>query len=125
MISWRPQRLASAMVLLTVGSCLSGAVLLGLRKRPTMLIRFRNIAPFFPATALSVDPSGTMTKTGWTAGTGLAWAFAPRWSARLEYNYYDFGNNAFTLTDNATGARLTGSLKVRIHTVTTGVDYHF
>jgi hypothetical protein len=30
---------------------------------------------------------------------GLDWAFAPHWSTNLEYNYYAFGDNIFTLTD--------------------------
>ena len=31
------------------------------------------------------------TQTGWTVGTGLEWALGPNWSAKLEYNYMDFG----------------------------------
>jgi outer membrane immunogenic protein len=53
------------------------------------------------------------------------WAFAPHWSASLEYNYYDFGDNGFTLTDTLNHVSITASLKDRIHTVTTGVSYHF
>jgi outer membrane immunogenic protein len=30
-------------------------------------------------------PFGSATKTGWTLGAGLEWAFAPNWSAKLEY----------------------------------------
>jgi outer membrane immunogenic protein len=73
----------------------------------------------------AVDPSGTMTRTGWTAGTGVEWAFAPHWSASFEYNYYDFGDNGYLLTDSVNGRRTSGSLKDRIHAVTTGVNYHF
>jgi len=73
-----------------------------------------------------VDPSATMTRTGWTVGTGVDWAFAPHWSASLEYNYYDFGKNGATLTNAANNEFVTVySLKDTIHTVTTGVDYHF
>ena len=32
------------------------------------------------------------TRTGWTVGTGLEWALGPNWSAKLEYNYLDFGS---------------------------------
>ena len=40
-------------------------------------------------------PSGDREKTldtrfGWIAGAGLEYAFAPHWSARLEYLYYQF-----------------------------------
>jgi len=80
---------------------------------------------FTRANGIPVDPSATMTRTGWTAGAGLDWAFAPHWSVNLEYNYYDFGNNDFRLTDPATGVFTLGSLKDRIQTVTAGVNYHF
>ena len=32
------------------------------------------------------------TKVGWTAGAGAEWAFAPNWSAKIEYLYIDLGN---------------------------------
>jgi outer membrane immunogenic protein len=56
---------------------------------------------------------------------GLDWAFAPHWSTNLEYDYYDFGGNDFTLTDTANRATFTANLKDRIHTVTVGLNYHF
>jgi outer membrane immunogenic protein len=77
----------------------------------------------FPLLGIPVDPSVTMTQTGWTAGAGLEWVFAPHWSASFEYNFYDFGDNAFTVVGS--GTSVSGSLKDRIHTVTTGVSYHF
>jgi outer membrane immunogenic protein len=82
-----------------------------------------NIAFTAPTSGLAVNPSATATQTGWTAGTGVDWAFAPHWSTNLEYNYYDFGTNNFALT--GTGATFTGILKDRIHTVTVGLNYHF
>jgi outer membrane immunogenic protein len=80
---------------------------------------------FIRLDGLAVDPRTTDSRTGWTVGTGVEWAFAPHWSATLEYNYYDFGNNSLLLTDNV-GTRVTiFSLKDNIHAVTTGVNYHF
>ncbi len=38
------------------------------------------------------------TPTGWTAGGGLEWMFAPHWTAKLEYLYVDLSSN------NATGS---------------------
>ena len=32
------------------------------------------------------------TRVGWTVGAGVEYAFAPQWTAKLEYNYMDFGN---------------------------------
>ena len=44
----------------------------------------------FPASVEMTD-----TRIGWTAGAGVEYAFAPRWSAKLEYNYMDFGTKPF------------------------------
>jgi outer membrane immunogenic protein len=76
-----------------------------------------------PLLGIAVDPTGSATRTGWTAGGGLDWAFAPHWSVSLEYDYYDFGGNDFALT----GSRSTfnGNLKDRLQTVTVGLNYHF
>jgi outer membrane immunogenic protein len=36
--------------------------------------------------------SGSKTRTGWTAGGGLEWMFAPQWSLKVEYLYVDLGS---------------------------------
>ena len=77
-----------------------------------------------PVLGFPINPNGTMTRSGWTAGVGLDWAFAQHWSANVEYNYYDFGANDFVLVDSS-GRTFTGNLKDRIHTVTVGVNYRF
>ena len=41
------------------------------------------------------------TRTGWTVGAGVEWAFAPAWSFFVEGNYYDLGNNATESFTNA------------------------
>jgi outer membrane immunogenic protein len=75
---------------------------------------------------IAADPAATMTRTGWTAGGGVEWAFASQWSATLEYNYYDFGSRGTTLNDTATRTFVTlPSLKDTIHEATVGVNYHF
>jgi outer membrane immunogenic protein len=74
---------------------------------------------------IAVDPGATMTRTGWTAGTGVEWAFAPHWSANLEYDYYDFGNSSATLTGANNAVVNVFSVKDKIHEITTGVNYHF
>ena len=33
------------------------------------------------------------TRTGWTAGGGVEWMFAPHWSAKVEYLYVDLSSN--------------------------------
>jgi outer membrane immunogenic protein len=39
------------------------------------------------------------TLTGWTAGGGFEWRFAPRWTLKSEYLYYDLGNVSFRIPD--------------------------
>jgi outer membrane immunogenic protein len=58
-------------------------------------------------------------RSGWTLGGGWEWAFAPKWSTFLEYDYYDFGTKT-----GETGGSLT-DIKQTVHTVKIGVNYHF
>ena len=61
--------------------------------------------------------------TGYTVGGGLEYMFAPSWSAKAEYQYYNFGNT------NVVAAGLFPapgvSYRDDIHTVKVGVNYHF
>jgi len=38
------------------------------------------------------------SRTGWTVGGGVEWAFAHNWSAFVEFAYYDFGNTSHSFT---------------------------
>jgi len=61
-------------------------------------------------------------KDGWTVGAGLEYMFAPNWSAKAEYQYYNFGNTTFT----GGPAPIVGSrFKDDEHTVKVGVNYRF
>jgi outer membrane immunogenic protein len=42
--------------------------------------------------------STSSTLLGWTVGGGLEWAFAPHWSLKGEYLYYDLGSVSYALT---------------------------
>jgi outer membrane immunogenic protein len=69
-------------------------------------------------------PSATTggQKNGYTVGGGLEYMFAPNWSAKAEYQYYDFGTTTFTAGPPAVvGARL----KDDEHSVKLGVNYRF
>jgi outer membrane immunogenic protein len=62
------------------------------------------------------------TRTGWTAGGGVEWMFAPHWSAKAEYLYVDLDSNGQTGTFGWTfGNRFHPQLNV----VRVGVNYHF
>jgi outer membrane immunogenic protein len=59
---------------------------------------------------------------GWTVGTGLEYMFAPNWSAKAEYQYYNFGSTTFT----AGPAPIVGQrFRDDDHTVKVGVNYRF
>lgn len=88
--------------------------------------RERNEDPFITPAGTPVDPSTTSTRTGWTVGGGAEWAFAPHWSANVEYNYYDFGTHGITMTNTAPLVNVVGfQVRDRIHTATVGVNYRF
>jgi outer membrane immunogenic protein len=62
------------------------------------------------ATTCSGGGNGTSSQTrfGWTAGAGVEWKFAPRWSLKGEYLYYDLGNFSYnTATSVACGGACT------------------
>ncbi|MGX9145969.1 outer membrane protein [Mesorhizobium sp. 128a] len=64
---------------------------------------------------------GSDTKTGWTAGGGLEWAFNQNWSAKAEYLYTDLGTGHFGTGNGGDGFEA----KFKFNTVRFGVNYHF
>lgn len=42
-------------------------------------------------------------QVGWTAGGGAEWMFMPNWSAKVEYLYYDLGDNNLAINTTASG----------------------
>jgi outer membrane immunogenic protein len=61
-------------------------------------------------------------KDGYTVGAGLEYMFAPNWSAKAEYQYYNFGSTSFTSGPAPiVGARFRDDE----HTVKVGVNYRF
>jgi outer membrane immunogenic protein len=77
------------------------------------------------------DFSANVTRSGWTAGAGLEYAFAPNWSAVLEYGYYNFGTSSVTLSGVTGGpgglapGSSNGTLNQNFSAVTAGVSYRF
>jgi len=58
--------------------------------------------------------------TGYTVGAGLEYLFAPNWSAKLEYQYYNFGSTTVTVPPTSVV-----SYRPDEHTVKLGVNYRF
>ena len=66
--------------------------------------------------------SGTSTRSGWTAGGGLEWGFAPNWSAKFELLYMRFEDRPF-FTLQAEGPR--SSVPLEDTAARVGVNYRF
>jgi outer membrane immunogenic protein len=59
------------------------------------------------------------SRDGYTVGAGLEYLFAPNWSAKIEYQYYNFGDTNFI------SALDSGSFHNEEHTVKAGLNYRF
>jgi outer membrane immunogenic protein len=69
---------------------------------------------------------GQETATGWTVGVGTEWAFAPSWSAFVEWDHYGFGRKRVDLFEAGSGSTfLHADVKQHIETVRIGVNYRF
>ena len=61
-------------------------------------------------------------RDGYTVGGGLEYMFAPSWSAKVEYQYYNFGSTTFT----AGPPVIVGtSFRDDEHTIKAGLNYRF
>lgn len=64
------------------------------------------------------------TRTGWLLGVGIEYGFAPNWSAKVEYNYIDFGSDNVTFND-ATGRWVTFGIDRTQNVIKAGLNYRF
>ena len=68
--------------------------------------------------------SASKTRTGWMVGGGLEWGFTPNWSAKIEYNFMDFGNEAITFAVVGVPA-INIDIDQQVHVVKGGINYRF
>ena len=68
--------------------------------------------------------SASVTRTGWTAGAGFEYAFAPNWSAKIEYDYLGFGNQTLNLPTPAFPA-YSANASLNVQEVKAGINFKF
>jgi len=74
---------------------------------------------------------GTKTNVlvGGTIGAGIEYAFAPHWTAKIEYNYVDLGSNTenFNIVTGGVGGTLTfrEDIEHKINILKFGANYKF
>jgi outer membrane immunogenic protein len=61
-------------------------------------------------------------RNGYTVGAGVEYMFAPSWSAKIEYQYYNFGSASFV---TPVALAPFGSFTTDDHTVKAGLNYRF
>jgi len=80
---------------------------------------------------VSVNGSASSTRSGGLLGFGIEYAFTQNWTAKIEYNYIDFGTDTITVPTSVTGLggglNLSPSVAIdeRINLVKVGVNYKF
>jgi len=102
-----------------------------------VLLYFRGGA-VFAENRFEIENSGvtlgtlSTSRTGWTVGAGVEWAFAPAWSFFVEGNYYDLGKNATETFNNffaVENASVLPPFTINTHTtyedIKLGVNFHF
>jgi outer membrane immunogenic protein len=61
---------------------------------------------------------------GWTVGGGIEYKFAPAWSVKAEYQFFDFGTSGLNIVDSPVVTDHYDN-KLTVQTVKAGVNYHF
>jgi len=95
-----------------------------------------NLAPGFGQGTTLTAASVSQSRSGWTFGAGVEYAFAPSWSAFVEYDHFDFGTKGSDTTLALTVPRLAPAQTVfnlpvsanateRFDVVKAGVNYKF
>jgi outer membrane immunogenic protein len=74
-----------------------------------------------PAANTSTD---TLTRTGWTVGAGLEYALDKNWSARIEYDYLDFGSQPLNFTTPVIGS-VTSNASTNVQEIKAGLNFRF
>jgi outer membrane immunogenic protein len=68
----------------------------------------------------------SQTRSGFTVGGGIEWAFSPGWSAFVEYDFYDFGTRLVNFTRVGSPSDTPNAdIKQDINVVKFGINWRF
>ena len=84
--------------------------------RSSTQIAFDNTGGAIPG---ATSGSLSSTRFGWTAGGGGEWMFSPKWTAKLEYLYYDLGSVTYATGGYAVDVGPTGFPGFGVETIAT------
>jgi outer membrane immunogenic protein len=78
----------------------------------------------FHVDLFGVPFDASATRSGWTVGAGLEWAFARNWTVFAEYDFYDFGNRdtVFQCREDSCLPHRLVRIGQEIHAVKVGVN---
>ena len=71
-------------------------------------------------TANNAPAGSSGNHPGWTIGAGVEYILSPAWSAKLEYDYLDFGNRNLPFATIGTVG-----FNTQVHEVKLGVNYRW
>jgi outer membrane immunogenic protein len=71
------------------------------------------------------DSNVTDTRFGWMIGTGVEYAITQNLSAKIEYDYLDFGSKNYSFSLSPLPASLGVDIDQKIHLVKGGLNLHF
>jgi opacity protein-like surface antigen len=69
---------------------------------------------------VTLNSSITNTRSGWNGGVGMEYLLFPRWSAKIEYDYLDFGTRALNFVD----VGIPATFKTQVNEFKVGLNYH-
>ncbi|MGA2257303.1 MAG: outer membrane protein [Thermoguttaceae bacterium] len=88
-----------------------------------------NYSTLFTSAAGNFETANlSTTRTGWTVGGGLEYAWSANWSAKIEYLYMNFGNASISAPDFFLGVQdgtITNSVHLTSNLVRAGLNYRF
>jgi outer membrane immunogenic protein len=69
--------------------------------------------------------AGSETRSGWIIGGGVEWGFASHWSAKIEYDYFDFGTADIIRVTASNGFQNHRDSKLTVNVAEIALNFHF